>query len=170
MYRVFDIMTYKKKTAKTQNYSKALEYIDIKKYIVDAIAKGTLTYHTKIPSERELSSRFNVNRNTVRYALKMLEWEDYIYRSVKRGWYVKGPRLVYNPSKHLNFFRLVSQQNMEPSWEELKIHEFSANDAFSEMFEVEEGQPLYLECGIGAIDRHQLLKFLKANIISLSNR
>ena len=145
-------MTNKEKTGKTKKFGKELEYIDIKKYIVDAIDKGTLTTHSKLPSERELSNRFNANRNTVRYALKTLEWEDYIYRSVKRGWYVKGPRLVYNPSRHLNFFRLVSQQSMEPSWEELKTRKFNANKAFASMFKIEEGNPLYLECGIGAID------------------
>ena len=124
----------------------------LKKYFIDAIEKRTLKTHTKFPSERELSKRFNINRNTVRYALKTLEWEDYIYRSIKRGWYVRGPRLVYNPSKHLNFFRLVSQQGMEPSWEEFKTHKFNANKSFAAMFKIEEGGPLYLECGIGSID------------------
>lgn len=145
-------MTLKEKIEKTNKVGRTLEYIEIKKNIVDSINKGTLTTHAKLPSERELSNRFNVNRNTVRYALKTLEWEDYIYRSVKRGWYVRGPRLVYKPAKHLSFFKLVSQQGMEPSWKDLKTKKFNANKAFAAMFKIEEGGPLFLECGIGAID------------------
>lgn len=145
-------MTRIEKEEISQKYRKALEYTELKKYIVDAIGKGELRPHAKLSSERELSKCFNINRNTVRYALKTLEWEDYIYRSVKRGWYVRGPRLVYDPSRHLNFFRLVSQQSMIPSWKEFKTHKFSANKSFADMFKIDEGDPLYLECGVGAID------------------
>ena len=40
-------------------------YIQVKKQIMDEIKKGTLKVGTKMPTERELSQRLKVSRNTI---------------------------------------------------------------------------------------------------------
>jgi DNA-binding GntR family transcriptional regulator len=137
---------------KIQKSCNNLKYYEIKKHFIDALNSGALIAHSKLPSERELTKHFDINRNTVRHVLKKLEWEGYIYRSVRRGWFVRGPRLVYNPARHLNFVRLVAQQGMEPSWKVLETQTNNANKVLAAIFNIAEGDPLYLESEIGAID------------------
>jgi DNA-binding transcriptional regulator YhcF (GntR family) len=55
-------------------------YIQVKKQIMDEIKKGTLKVGTKLPTERELSERLKVSRNTVSTAYNDLE-QDGVLRS-----------------------------------------------------------------------------------------
>lgn len=128
------------------------EYITVKQYFLNAITKGRFPSHRKLPSERELSNQFSVNRNTVRHALNVLEKEGYIYRSRRRGWFVKGRRLVYNPAQHLNFAKLAVQQGMKPSWNIFESQRIEARDTDARLFEAEKGIPLYLARETASVD------------------
>lgn len=131
---------------------KPLEYTEVKNHLMEAIDGGHIHAHSKLPSERELTERFNSNRNSVRRALNQLECEGYIYRSSRRGWFAKGARLIYNPAKHINFSKLVVDQGMEPSWEVINSEAFQANSYHSAIFDIEEGSELYLNHEIGSIN------------------
>ena len=64
------------------------KYYQIKQFLLNEIAKKRYTPHTCIPSENELSKKFNVNKNTVVRALKELTHEGYLYRIQGKGTFV----------------------------------------------------------------------------------
>jgi DNA-binding GntR family transcriptional regulator len=128
------------------------EYKLIKQYVLNAISKGLVSPHQKLPSERELSELFSVNRNTSRHALNVLEKEGYIYRSNRRGWYANGNRIAYNPAEHINFAKLAVQQGMVPSWDVFDTKQIEASVDTASLFHEEQGIPLYLARETGSID------------------
>jgi len=64
------------------------KYYQIKQFLLREIEKKKYTPHTCIPSENELSKKFNVNKNTVVRALKELTHEGYLYRIQGKGTFV----------------------------------------------------------------------------------
>ncbi len=128
------------------------EYTLIKQYLLNAISKGFVSPHQKLPSERELSEQFSVNRNTSRHALNVLEKEGHIYRSGRRGWFANGNRMVYNPAEHINFAKLAVQQGMVPSWHVFDTEQIEATVTTAALFNEEQGTPLYFARETASID------------------
>jgi DNA-binding FadR family transcriptional regulator len=62
----------------------------IREFIVATAVEGAPAPGTKLPTERELSKRFNVPRNAVRKTLAELEAEGSITRHVGRGTFLAG--------------------------------------------------------------------------------
>lgn len=58
---------------------------DIRAFLLEAVAQGAVGPGGKLPTERELASRFALPRNTVRKTLAQLEAEGAITRHVGRG-------------------------------------------------------------------------------------
>ncbi len=61
------------------------KYEDIQRYIMSLIESGYLKPGDKIPSERELSQKFNVSRMTIRRALMDLVQKGLLIRQVGKG-------------------------------------------------------------------------------------
>ena len=94
------------------------QYLKVKLHILEQLRTRALKPHDKLPTERELSDRFTVNRNTVRHALAILEREGKIYRSGRKGWFTSGQRLIFDPSReHVNFDKRARQQGFTPAWQ-----------------------------------------------------
>ena len=60
----------------------------VRDYLTGELATGALGVGQKLPTERELASRFQVSRTVVRDALVLLEAESRIVRQVGRGTFV----------------------------------------------------------------------------------
>ena len=58
---------------------------DIRAFLLEAVAQGAIVPGGKLPTERELATRFALPRNTVRKTLAQLEAEGAITRHVGRG-------------------------------------------------------------------------------------
>lgn len=65
------------------------KYQELKKYFIGCIRSGELAYNARVPSEPELTRRYNLSRNTIRQAMKELENEGYLYRVRGKGTFVK---------------------------------------------------------------------------------
>src|SRR5271155_4799489 len=63
----------------------------VRRFIVEAIANGSMTPGSKLPTERLLAKRFRVPRSVVRKALLPLEIEGQLTRQVGRGTFVSNP-------------------------------------------------------------------------------
>lgn len=109
-------------------------YITIRDYLSDQIAQGAIGPNEKLPSERELVDRFTSTRITVREALAKLEAEGVIYRSNRRGWFVSPPRLQYDPSTRINFYKLAEQQGRVPATELLNFKKIKGPQVIREAF------------------------------------
>lgn len=132
---------------------KAHQYLLVKRHILDQLRKGVLVPHDRLPSERELTDRFGVNRNTVRHALGILEREGRIYRSGRKGWFASGKRLIFDPSKeHVNFDKRARQQGFVPTWEVRESGTTPATGELQELFEIAEGTSLFHVFETGNLD------------------
>lgn len=129
------------------------QYLQVKRHIQEQLRTGSLQPHDKLPTERELTDKFSVNRNTVRHALGILEREGRIYRSGRRGWFASGRRLIFDPSReHVNFDRLARSQGFEPAWLVKDSGTTQATGEMVELFEVSEGTPLFHVFETGNLD------------------
>lgn len=132
---------------------KSPQYLLVKRFILEQLRKGTLMPHDKLPTERQLTDTFEVNRNTVRHALSILEREGKIYRSRRKGWFASGQRLVFDPSKeHVNFDKQARQQGLTPAWEVVDSGTTTVTGELQELFETEEGAELLRVYETGTLD------------------
>jgi len=68
-------------------------YLQLKDSLVAEIASGRYRSNQRLPSERELSTRFRVSRMTVRQALLELTRDGAIYTRVGKGTFVADPKI-----------------------------------------------------------------------------
>ena len=67
------------------NEMNELRYLDLKNALCEKIYKGIYKDGKKIPSERQLSTDYEVSRITVRKTLELMEKENLIVREVGNG-------------------------------------------------------------------------------------
>jgi GntR family transcriptional regulator of arabinose operon len=74
------------------------QYQEIARELREEILRGEFRDEGRLPSERKLTERFQVQRNTVRQALALLEHEGHIATEGKRGSFVRDlePKVVRN--------------------------------------------------------------------------
>lgn len=65
----------------------------LRRHLAQVIGEG-IEPHSKLPTERDLASRFDVSRLTVRRALDRLEQEGLVYRVQGSGTFVAAPRIA----------------------------------------------------------------------------
>lgn len=63
-------------------------YVQVKKYILDEIKQGVLKTGDKLPTERELSQKLRVSRNTISTAYDLLEQEGVLVSYQGKGTFV----------------------------------------------------------------------------------
>ncbi|MBM7624937.1 GntR family transcriptional regulator [Sporohalobacter salinus] len=68
-------------------------YVQIKNHLLRKITNDEYDEHSKLPSERKLSQKFDVSRMTARKALNELVNEGYVYREAGRGTFVAGKKI-----------------------------------------------------------------------------
>jgi len=79
------------------------QYQEIAQVLKEQILRGDFKADGRLPSERVLGIRFNVQRNTVRQALATLETEGQISTQGKRGSFVRMPSAkVGHKAFHIN--------------------------------------------------------------------
>jgi GntR family transcriptional regulator, arabinose operon transcriptional repressor len=67
----------------------SFKYQELKNFFIHRIRSGELSHNARLPSEPELTKRYNLSRNTIRQAMKELENEGYLYRVRGKGTFVK---------------------------------------------------------------------------------
>ena len=63
-------------------------YIQLKNLIIQRIKDGEYLPGEKIPSEREMSALYHINRMTVKHAINTLIDEGYLFRVKNNGTFV----------------------------------------------------------------------------------
>lgn len=84
---------------KIDNNSKVKKYHQLYLYFVDAIKNDIIPENYKLPSIRNLSSEYNISKNTVTKAYDELEKDGFIYSLSKSGYYVNNNNNII-PSKN----------------------------------------------------------------------
>jgi GntR family transcriptional regulator len=112
----------------------------VSNWIRNQIANSHWEAHTKLPSENEFCTQFEVSRVTVRHALQMLENEGLIYRRQGLGSFVR-PKPVRQALMQLtDFSEEMSNAGMEASSEVLYFGKENISDPIATCLNVSEGQ------------------------------
>lgn len=107
------------------------------------LATDRLAVHRRLPSERELAERYGTTRITLREALSHLEMDGLIYRENRKGWFVSGRRLVYNPLWRTDFQRMTQEQNRTANTQLIEAVSAIAPDAVCDLLEHPRGSEFW---------------------------
>ncbi len=124
----------------------------IRDQLAEEIVKGAYGSGDQLPSERELAARFGVARMTIREALLLLEADGLVYREGRRGCFVAPPPLRYDPTNHINTFRLVHSAGRQIDVIVLDRTAIEAPEPIAVLFGCARGTPLYCVRGVAIID------------------
>jgi len=149
-------------------------YIQVKKQIMDEIKKGTLKVGTKMPTERELSQRLKVSRNTVSAAYNDLEQEGALRSYQGKGTFVVEEAMSWKnqdiKNKIIKFVDLGLEEALEIG---MKPEEFLdiVNQRVNEKKQImDKIEAIYVECNTeqAKMFSKQLSKNSNMNVMSLT--
>jgi len=101
-------------------------YTQLKESLVNDISAGHYTPNQRLPSERELSTRFKVSRMTVRQALLELARDGMIYTRTGKGTFVAEPKIDQRLRTLSGFTQDVNDRGGKPSSRVLEFKVISA--------------------------------------------
>jgi GntR family transcriptional regulator, phosphonate transport system regulatory protein len=116
------------------------------------IGEGVFAAGTKLPTEAELSSRFRVNRHTVRRALEELSRDGLIRVEQGRGSFVSEDVLDYNVEPRTRFSEWIRKHNMEPSGIVRQLREVPADSRVAAGLSIRPGTRVALFERLGFAD------------------
>jgi len=107
---------------------------------------------TRLPTEAELSARFDVNRHTVRRAMEELEARGVVRIEQGRGSFVAEDVLDYRLGPRTRFSENLRRQNREPAGRILRVAEVPADASVAEALGLRRGRPVVLAERLGLAD------------------
>ena len=128
--------------------TKAL-YIQIADELRDNIQQQIYQPGDKLPTEKDLSERFNVNRHTIRSAIATLKEEGLIRVDRGRGMFVAATPISYPIGKRVRYNETLKAQGIEASYQKLKAIEIPADTAIAKVLSIEIGAKVILIERIG---------------------
>ena len=104
--------------------------LKVKEDILDLISHMNLEFSTRMPSETQLSKRFQVSRTTVRTVLTQLESEGKIIRRHGSGTYVNPPAIRAQTTLYpsVNMYELVRSNGYTPTIRVLGVYDVQAGE------------------------------------------
>jgi len=114
-------------------------YFQVKEYLKSQISSGVYKVDELIPSERELSEDFELNRLTVRQAINELVNEGLLYRQRGVGTFVAEPKIEQPLSKLTNFSTDMQQRGIVPGALVVSMSVIPADKRVSSFLQIEEG-------------------------------
>lgn len=110
------------------------------KYMIE---KNKMKCDDKLPSERELSEKFDVQRITLRSALRILEEQGVIYSKPRSGYYVSKPKIWKRANRIVSTTDKMKELYDDAKLKVLKFTEMEANKYLSFNADVPIGTRLY---------------------------
>ncbi|HEX2940057.1 MAG TPA: phosphonate metabolism transcriptional regulator PhnF, partial [Rhodopila sp.] len=117
-----------------------------------AIAGGDLKPGMRLPTEAALSTRFGVNRHTVRRALEELSRDGLIRVEQGRGSFVAEDVLDYNVEPRTRFSEWIRKHNKEPSGIIRQLREIPADQRIAAGLGIRAGARVVLLERLGFAD------------------
>jgi GntR family phosphonate transport system transcriptional regulator len=116
------------------------------------IASGRHSPGARLPTEAELSTRFAVNRHTVRRAMEELEGRGLVRIEQGRGSFVAEDVVDYRLGPRTRFSENVRRQNREPAGRILRVAEIPAEAGLAEALGIRRGRAVILVERLGLAD------------------
>jgi len=89
-------------------------YIQIAESLLDRIESGELSPGDRLPPERELSEMLEVNRMTLRRALRTLAMQGLLARQQGKGTFVADPKIERQAGRLISFTRGMQRRGFTP--------------------------------------------------------
>jgi GntR family transcriptional regulator len=89
-------------------------YVQIADIMLDRIESGELAPGDRLPSERELSERLDINRLTLRRALRILEVQGLLVRRQGSGTYIAAPKVERHADQLVPFTQGMQRRGYTP--------------------------------------------------------
>jgi GntR family transcriptional regulator, histidine utilization repressor len=120
----------------------AARYLQVKHYVLERIAAGTLKAGGRVPSENELVRELTVSRMTANRALKELSADGVLVRIAGVGTFVAEPRVHAHPLEVRNIADEIRARGHEHRVKVIALHAVRASRELAERFELKSGAPL----------------------------
>ena len=124
-------------------------YIQIADELRTNIEESVYQPGGKLPTEKNLSARFNVNRHTIRNAIAVLKEEGLIRVDRGRGMFVAKTPIKYPIGERVRYNESLEAQGIKASYEKLKAIEIPAEKAIADALKIDIGAPVVLIERIG---------------------
>ena len=124
-------------------------YIQIADELRTNIEKAVYQPGDKLPTEKNLSARFNVNRHTIRNAISVLKEEGLIRVDRGRGMFVAKTPIKYPIGERVRYNKSLEAQGIKASYQKLKAIEIPAEGAIADALKIDIGAPVVLIERIG---------------------
>lgn len=115
-------------------------YFQVKEYLRNQIQSGHYRPDELIPSERELSEEFEINRLTVRQAINELVQEGLLYRQRGVGTFVSTPKIEQPLTKLTNFSTDMMNRGAVPGAQVVSIQVIPATKQLAAQLQMETGE------------------------------
>lgn len=119
---------------------KEARYKQISRELIEDIADGTYPPGAQLPTELELSRRFQVNRHTVREAIRALREDGLVFSIRGKGNFVSTTRVVYRLSDKVRFTQNILESNLIPGARLIDWSVVSADEVVAGKLQLETGE------------------------------
>lgn len=113
--------------------------MQIQRTLIQEIRQGHYDLDGRLPSERELSERFNVSRMTARQALQGLLQKGWAYTQAGKGTYIRRLSFRQDLARLTSFSEDMRAFGLEPSSKTLKAHHLPASAEVAAKLGIESG-------------------------------
>ena len=111
--------------------------------ILDKISEGEYPNGGKLPSERELSEKYNISRMTARNAMTQVVNKGYAVRKKGKGTFVVYPNIQRDFTKLSGFSEMLKDKNIEPSNKVISVNIIDTNRQIAKLLNVLIGIKVY---------------------------
>jgi GntR family transcriptional regulator len=118
-------------------------YIQLRELIRKKIEDGIYKYGDSIPSERELSIQYGLNRMTVRQSVAALVEEGLLTKSQGKGTFVTRSKIAGDIHKIQGFGRMVLEKGLTPGTKVIHSEKRKAGFKFASIFNISEEALVY---------------------------
>lgn len=127
-------------------------YEQVKDILIEMIERTPLRPYEQIPSERELSERFGLNRLTVRKAIKVLVQEGILVRQHGKGTFVSPPKISQPLLVVRSFTDAMLQEGRVPGTEVQEVEFLSAGASVARQLRIQMGDPIVRLVRVRSVD------------------
>lgn len=132
-------------------------YCQLMRFIISEIGCNKLKENDKLPSERELSEKYKISRDTVRQAIAQLEKMGYVYKIHGKGCFVASSPLSKHMYKFSDFTYEMKKIGKELVSKLIKIELIPADKDLISILNVSKESMIYKIVRIRMIDSVPLI-------------
>ncbi|MCU0569843.1 MAG: phosphonate metabolism transcriptional regulator PhnF [Oculatellaceae cyanobacterium Prado106] len=119
-------------------------YIQIAEELRHNIEQSVYPVGGQLPTEAELSTRFGVNRHTLRRAIEVLRNEGLVRVDRGRGSFVAAAPIAYTIGKKVRYTDTLKAQGFKPTIQNLRVVDIPADQAIAQKLAIALGESVIL--------------------------